>query len=194
MKLCLGKPLLLSKNLHEPFKVIVFFSQMRTCWCQGVMSWKTTQWQLVLALALVREQGLLGRRAHDFLTSCFPSLSNLSSLRLPPPFFLSFMHSVQALVETDLSTYFNLPLSCVVGEYCVTMVLNLTESQLSHLWNGDNTSITPFLPPKRLCLCLSCPILPSTALATQGGRQNPHIQKWDSNDPVNNGHPDHLNN
>lgn len=110
------------------------------------------------------------------------------------PFFLSFMHSVQALVETDLSTYFNLPLSCVVGEYCVTMVLNLTESQLSHLWNGDNTSITPFLPPKRLCLCLSCPILPSTALATQGGRQNPHIQEWDSNGPVNNGHPDHLNN
>lgn len=50
-----------------------------------------------------------------------------------PFFFLSFMHSVQALVETDLSTYFNLPLSCVVGEYCVTMVLNLTESQLSHL-------------------------------------------------------------
>lgn len=72
------------------------------------------------------------------------------------------------------------------------MLLNLTESPLSHLWNADGTSILPFLLPVRIYLGFGCSTLHYAALVTQGSGQDPRSQSGPWMVTVNNGHPDHL--
>lgn len=133
----------MSKNLYEPFKVIVFFSQMRTCWCQGVMNWKTTWWQLVLKLARVHSKACWGRKLETSLPlACSPSLifpSFIPPPLLPPPYF--FPYAINTSLRKDRTV--NLTFNHMVNYYCVNTICNLTGSQFSHLWNGDD--VYPFL-------------------------------------------------
>lgn len=155
MKLCLGKPLLMSKNLYEPFKVIVFFSQMRTSGCQGVMNWKTTWWQLVLRLASCISKACWGGifclpyllLSLSFL-SFFPLLFRPSLLlpTLPPASFIPY--AIDTGFRIDQHGYILQSVTELCGQYCANVILYLPESQVSHLWNGDDTVIPYFLPLK----------------------------------------------